>query len=440
MNARLVFLFSVSLLGFLPAPAFAQCKNQNDRHCWNLQYILYAAQTDFRELRGVRGVKQPRLDASVGAAQVPCHPDTWLNNVAMYMCYAELPAADGQAWYAKTMADLQQLQYSWQFKVESSGTDHYVDAGPPGCEVAPQDGRYITDGPYVGQCPFHLQTVRQTDGSDEVSLWVTSYASPYLVRNPYVSPSGAMQWAAKAPAPAPQRALPATQTASPAAASTGIAEPTVATSTTAFSQAVATPAAVALPPATLIAEASPASQPATSANNARKGDTVCDDLCQGLKKVLDDRRTAFRLVNSANNQNAAGAGSGSAAAIVKLSGSSHCTVNSAPPPTPSANDPSRGSLRPVASRDPSAASPATAQYVCYWPEDSAAAAQSQFRGLISLLQTIIPAYWSSQEQDQTDELSGAKMTVWSVQDSARKPVVRLYLSGESVGLHVDALD
>lgn len=440
MNARLVFLFSVSLLGFLPAPAFAQCKNQNDRHCWNLQYILYAAQTDFRELRGVRGVKQPRLDASVGAAQVPCHPDTWLNNVAMYMCYAELPAADGQAWYAKTMADLQQLQYSWQFKVESSGTDHYVDAGPPGCEVAPQDGRYITDGPYVGQCPFHLQTVRQTDGSDEVSLWVTSYASPYLVRNPYVSPSGTMQWAAKAPAPAPQRAIPATQTASPAAASTGIAEPTVATSTTAFSQAVATPTAVALPPATLIAEASPTSQPATSANNARKGDTVCDDLCQGLKKVLDDRRTAFRLVNSANNQNAAGAGSGSAAAIVKLSGSSHCTVNSAPPPTPSANDSSRGSLRSVASRDPSAASPATAQYVCYWPEDSAAAAQSQFRGLISLLQTIIPAYWSSQEQDQTDELSGAKMTVWSVQDSARKPVVRLYLSGESVGLHVDALD
>lgn len=443
MNARLVFLFSVSLLGFLPAPAFAQCKNQNDPHCWNLQYILYAAQTDFRELRGVRGVKQPRLDASVGAAQVPCHPDTWLNNVAMYMCYAELPAADGQAWYAKTMADLQQLQYLWQFKVESSGTDHYVDAGPPGCEVAPQDGRYITDGPYVGQCPFHLQTVRQIDGSDEVSLWVTSYASPYLVRNPYVSPSGTLQWAAKASAPAPQRAIPATQTASPAAAATGIAEPTVATSAATSSPAVATPAHGALSPATQIAEVSSAPRPGSTVRDSREGDTPCDDLCQGLKKVLDDRRTAFRLVNGANSQNAAGAGSGSAAAIVKLSGSSHCTVNSAPfsaMPYSPVNEASRGNLRSVASRDPSAASPPSAQYVCYWPEGSAAAAESQFRGLISLLQTIIPAYWSSQEHDQTDELSGAKVTVWSVQDSARKPVVRLYLSGESVGLHVDASD
>jgi hypothetical protein len=80
------------------------------------------------------------------------------------------------------------------------------------------------------------------------------------------------------------------------------------------------------------------------------------------------------------------------------------------------------------------------QYVCYWPENSPAAAESQFRELISLLQTIMPTYWSTHEQSQTDELSGAKVTVWSVHDSTKKPVVRLYLTGESVGLHVDASD
>lgn len=403
MSKRFAWVLSVFFLGFLPIRTFAQCKNQQDRHCWNLQYILYAAQTDFRELRAP---KAPRLDASWGAADVPCHTDAWLNNVAMFVCNAELSPADSEQWYAKTMTDLRQLQYLWQFQVELAGTDHYVDAGPRDCEIAPQDRGYITDGPYWGQCPLHLQTVRQSDGSDEVFLWVNSYASPYLARNPYLSPSSTMQWAAKAPAPAPQHATP----------------PVVATSPAASAQ---------------IVEAAPASPPAARES---KVDAVCDELCQGLKKVLDDRRTAFKLVHGGGgakiNSNA-----GSSAATMRLFGSSNCSVNSLPSPEvlyTAPNQVSEVNLRPAGSR--SVGSSPALQYVCYWPENSAATAEKQFRELVSVLQTLVPANWWVHEQSQTDELSGAKMTVWSVQDTTKKPVVRLYLSGESVGLHVDASD
>jgi hypothetical protein len=182
MNVRVVCLVSVICFSFFPVQTFGQCKNQQDRHCWNLQYILYAAQTDFREFRAP---EPPHPDASVGAAEVPCHISAWLNDVAMYLCHGQIPLADGEEWYAKTMADLQQLQYLWHFRIKSAGTDHYVNAGPPGCEVAPLDGPYIKDGPYLGECPLHLQVVKQAAGTDEVYLWINSYSSSYLVRNPF---------------------------------------------------------------------------------------------------------------------------------------------------------------------------------------------------------------------------------------------------------------
>ena len=37
------------------------------------------------------------------------------------MCSAEVPAQEAEEWYAKTMADLHELQYLWQFKSESPG-------------------------------------------------------------------------------------------------------------------------------------------------------------------------------------------------------------------------------------------------------------------------------------------------------------------------------
>lgn len=398
MTARLSRLLSFFLLALLPFPAFAQCRDQQDRHCWNLQYILYAAETDFREFHAL---KAPHLDASVGAADVPCRNDAWLNDVRMYFCSGNLSPAEAEEWYSKTLADLHQLQYLWQFKVESPGTDHSVDAGPPGCEVPPQDGAYITDGPYLGQCPVHLQTVRQPDDRYNVELWIDSYSSPYLVRNPFVSRNSVLQFASKSPSPA---------------APSATAQPAVAPSRT--------------------AESAPSD---SSVVASRSVEPVCDNLCQELKKVLDDRKTAFTLVNgNAAPQNSSN--DDPTPAAIKLTGSSYCSVNSVPPAMryPSSTEMAQANVRSVATKDgPLNATPGT-QYVCYWPENSPAAAESQFRGLISSFQTIIPRYWSTHEQSQTDELSGAKVTVWSVHDSTRKPVVRLYLTGESVGLHVDA--
>ena len=138
MNGKVVWLLSLFCASFFAVPTFAQCKNQQDRACWSLQYILYAAETDFREFRGSTRLKPkdplltpPNPDLSVGAIHVPCHTDFWLSSgVAVYMCSAEVPAQEAEEWYAKTMADLHELQYLWQFKGESPGEDHYIDAGP----------------------------------------------------------------------------------------------------------------------------------------------------------------------------------------------------------------------------------------------------------------------------------------------------------------------
>jgi hypothetical protein len=183
MIQRLPQLLSLGCLLLLATSTFAQCPpskgTDQDKLCWSLQYILYAAQTDYREFRAPKG---PAPDVSLGSTKVPCQISTWANNVPMYMCYAEIPLADAQQWYAKTIAALMQLQYLWHFKIDSPGSDHFVDGGPPDCEVPP------ADGPYIGQCPLHLQEVKQRDGTAKVYLWLNSYSSPYLMHKPPQAP------------------------------------------------------------------------------------------------------------------------------------------------------------------------------------------------------------------------------------------------------------
>jgi hypothetical protein len=131
------------------------------------------------------------------------------------------------------------------------------------------------------------------------------------------------------------------------------------------------------------------------------------------------------------------------AVTLKLPGSSSCSIKTVASPGlrySSKNAVSRVNLRSTATKgDPPASLPVT-QYVCYWPEDTPAAAENQFRDLVSLLEVLMPSSWSAQEQSQIDELSRAKLTVWSAQDSMSRPAVRLYLSGQSVGLHVAVPD
>jgi hypothetical protein len=421
----------VLCLNLLPIPASAQCKDHTDHHCWNLQYILYAAQTDFREFRGVKSpagnhmVKPPNPDVSVGAATVPCHTSIWSSAVSVYMCSADIPAAEAEPWYAKTMADLRQLQYLWQFKTEDAGTDHFVDAGPAGCDVAPlekaytdgspADGPYLAAGPYIGDCPLHLETVRQADGKARVYFWVNSYSSPYQARR-QDSPSRSLPQLAKNQGPPSASASqPGTQGATAAGA--------------------------------LGASSSEAAGKVASEAVASKY-ASCDELCRGMKKILEERTAAFRGLDAGipAKQDASAASSDR---TVKLSGAASCSVNTSPsnePRTSAKNSPiSRVHLAAVSEKSGSgSAAPAAplrpAQYVCYWPEESTASAESQFRDLVAVVQMLMPSSWSVQQQNQPDELSGAEVTVWTARDARNKAAVGIYLNGKSVGLHISATD
>ena len=441
MNGKISWLLSLFCASFFAVPTFAQCRNQQDRACWSLQYILYAAETDFREFRGSTPLKPrdpkltpPNPDLSVGAIHVPCHTDFWLSNeVAVYMCSAEVPAQEAEEWYAKTMADLHELQYLWQFKSESPGADHYVDAGPQGCEAARLEttnyggyhleGPYIADGPYLGQCPLHLQTVGQSDGTTRISFWLNS--SVDLARNPRPQ-SRALELSASAKPEAPQ----------PRAASAPAATPQPAASTVA--------AAPPAPATTDNLRAEPAVGNSGERSSRRYGD--CDDLCQGLKRVLENRTNSFRQLGVRSGSSVPSR-STSFGDIVKLSGAASCLIHAEPSAGTrsfSRNEPVSGAnFAPVSAKSTKAASsrasgrPAT-QYVCYWPQDSEAAAEGEFVDLVGLLRLLIPSSWLTQQSIEADGLSGAQRTVWSARDSKNRAAIGLYLSGGSVGLHISA--
>jgi hypothetical protein len=448
MNGKVLWLLSFVCATFFAVPASAQCKNQQDRACWSLQYILYAGETDFREFRGTTPLKAgdrkltpPSPDLSVGAIHVPCRADFWLSSeVPVYMCSAELPAQEAEEWYAKTMADLQELQYLWQFKSESPGTDHYVDAGPQGCEP-PQvetitygafhaEEPYLASGPYLGQCPLHLQTVRHPDGTARISFWLNS--SVNLARNPKpASQSLGLSVAAKPEAPQPRSASAPAPTAQPAPATS----------------AAETPAAAPPAPATTEKEnlrAEPAVDNSEARSSKRYG--ACDELCQGLKKVLENRASSFRQLSASSGSS----GPRSTALLedlVKLSGAETCSINAEPASrtrSSAGNELISGpNFVPVSTegaKSPASRGPARPkkQYVCYWPQESEAAAESEFHDLAGLLQMLIPTSWSAQQKSEVDELSGAQITIWSARDSRNKAVIRMYLNGRSVGLHISS--
>ena len=451
MNGKVSWLLSLFCMSFFAIPTFGQCKNQQDRSCWSLQYILYAAETDFREFRGSKPLKPrdpklapPNPDLSVGAIHVPCHTDVWLSSeVAVYMCVADVPAQEAGEWYAKTMADLQELQYLWQFKSESPGADHYVDAGPQGCEVARMEktnyggyhleGPYIVDGPYLGQCPLHLQTVRQADGTARISFWLNS--STNLARNPG-PPQRSLELSASAKSelPQPRAASAPPPTSQPASATPASATP-----------APTTPApAIPAPATTDDSRAEPAVENSGEHSSKRYGD--CDDLCQGLKRVLESRASSFRQLG-ARSGSSLPSKTTSFGETVKLSGAASCAIDAELSPGTRSSARSEfiagANFFPVSSKEPKPTSSRTrgrsaTQYVCYWPQNSEPAAESEFLDLVALLRVLIPSSWSAQQSIEVDALSGAQRTVWSVRDSRNRAAIGLYLSGRSVGLHISA--
>jgi hypothetical protein len=317
---RAFHLLCLSLL--LVVSALAQCK---DHLCQGLQNILDAAVTDFREYRANSAAVSA---LSTDAAKVPCQMSTWANNVPMYICYAQIPYASAEIWYANALASLRILQPTWQFKIDSPVADHFVDAGLPDCSLPG------TDGPYLGLCPLHLQITKQADGTAKLYLWMSSLASPYLVNRP--------------PGPPPK----------------------------------AVPAPVA---------------------------GGCDDLCQGLKKAFEARANSFEDIRAAK------ASGGVSDATVKLAGAAECAITA----TSKAHSNELGS-----------------QYVCSWSEASASAADTIFRDLEARLQILAPSNWSIHQDDQAEELTGAKVKAWCAVAPDSKQEVCIYISAESVGLHI----
>jgi len=178
MTRATSFLLS-SLFFVLPCTLRAQCK---DQLCSSIQNILDSASTDFR---GYTAHAIPFPEVSTESTKVPCSMSTWANNVPMLICYAQIPFGNATNWYARALDDLKLLNPSWHFTIKTPGDNRYVDAGPPDCEPTP------TEGPYIGQCPLHLELAKQADGSAKIYLIVNSLTSPYLLRHTLLSPTPA---------------------------------------------------------------------------------------------------------------------------------------------------------------------------------------------------------------------------------------------------------
>jgi hypothetical protein len=327
LNKTAVRLIPISLCCcIVPIAALGQCASPL---CQNLNNILDAAITDFREF-GPDGAAGPEL--SVNDTKFLCKKMAWANNVLMYMCYAQVPLSKGQSAYESTLAALKSLKPNWHFQVSSPDDDHFVHAGPPDCENPPNDG------PYIGQCPLHLQAVKQPDGTMKVHFWMNSLSSPYLVK--------------------------------PRAA------PTIA----------------------------PKTAPKAAASD-------CDEFCQNFKKAFAARMNSFEDIRTAKMNGE------TSDSTVKLAGAKECAIK--PTTKPSSSE-------------------AGTEFVCYWPETSGAEAEMRFRDLIARVQAAIPLDWSAHQDSELEERTGSKSMRWEAVEPGRKHDVRIYLSGDAVGLHITA--
>ncbi len=332
LNKTAVQAISVLCFCFLPLPALAQC---TDQPCQNLQNILDAAVTDFRPY-GADKTGGPEL--STNGVKLVCQMRAWANNVSMYMCYAQVSQQDGRNAYSSILDALKRLKPAWRFQVSSPDDDHFVRAGPPDCENPPNDG------PYIGDCPLQLQTVKQKDGTVRLHFWMNSLSSPYLVKHP----------------PAPKTV-----------------PKTVATNV-------------------------PKVVPRTSSND-------CDDFCLSFKMAFAARVNSFDDIRTTQTNGE------TSDAAVKLEGAKDCVVKKAARP---------------------ASNEVGTEFVCHWLDTSGPAAETRFRDLISRVQALLPTDWTTRQENESDEDTGAKITKWFAIEPGGKHDVRIYVSGDAVGLHI----
>ena len=77
--------------------------------------------------------------------------------------------------------------------------------------------------------------------------------------------------------------------------------------------------------------------------------------------------------------------------------------------------------------------------MCYWQEVSASAGETRFRDLVARLQILVPSNWSSDQENELDEQTGASIVAWHADEPGAKHGVRVYLSTDAVALHITAL-
>ena len=123
-----------------------------------------------------------------------------------------------------------------------------------------------------------------------------------------------------------------------------------------------------------------------------------DEFCQALKKAFEARTTNF-----------------AGAPPAKLPGAKDCLVKKV-----------------------SATADAGSKFICYWQEASASAGETRFRDLVARLQILLPSDWSSHQENELDEQTGAPLIAWRADGPGAKYDVRVYVSAEAVALHITA--
>ena len=143
--------------------------------------------------------------------------------------------------------------------------------------------------------------------------------------------------------------------------------------------------------------------PARPSQSAPTGVSVsgageCDEFCRALKEAFEARTANF-----------------AGAPPSKLPGAKDCQV-----------------------RKVSGGSDGGTKFVCYWQGVSASAAETRFRELVARLQILVPSDWSSHQESELDEQTGAPLIAWYDDEPGEKHGVRVYLCADAVALHITA--
>jgi len=138
----------------------------------------------------------------------------------------------------------------------------------------------------------------------------------------------------------------------------------------------------------------PPSSPAPASVSRASG---CDEFCQALKKAFEARTSNF--AGTPPN---------------KLPGAKDCQVKRI------------------------SESPDDTKFVCYWQEASPSVAETRFRDLVARLEMLVPSNWSSHQENELDEQTGAPLLAWYADEPGAKRGARVYLSADFVGLHLTA--